>query len=480
MSRADPRTASPKTSIWYEIPEDSFREHIVALERRTNAVPVDPQAFVIEEWSSTCHDIADWPHTLPVTVEQQLADDFACLSAVEEGAQSVAAVCVEEHVGEPGLTLRFAALDISLNGAVRAALQDISRILARTASDVITDDGSGVSHDDDKDISLILARAVSGATTDTSKSQNCVDDLFNRVVDLHFRRLIARLRSVRWEKPKHLINSHKKPLWQDFANLIHRLQFVYSKQEKVLKQLIEKDLRELATLYRHFEEAQLDDPLDSMKRLVRMTFKLCSRDEIRDYVKRLEMSVGTKITSQVAAAIKTIRQLQKIGAHRRICLSLVKTAKQYPSLFKTGFSIAYLTPYNSIPTSIGYEQWATTCHVHAEVQLAVHYDLSVQNQTLPTTCHQPRCIGISKWLCYLCYQFLRAHGDYFPSKTHGRLYDQWTIPDLQEFEPDMVDRYRDVLKAMDEDIVSKTLNEPELWRVEPMTSIDLPSYLHSR
>jgi hypothetical protein len=143
-------------------------------------------------------------------------------------------------------------------------------------------------------------------------------------------------------------------------------------------------------------------------------------------------------------------------------------------------ALAYLTPYKSVPTTIAYEEWATTCHVHAEVQLAVHYDLKIlhlkpkQASFLP-----PRCIGISKWLCYLCYQFIRAHKMFFPSRTHGRLYDQWTIPDLTEFDEDLLKRYRSILKIMDEGIVHLTDNEPELWRIEPMTSIDFYSTLGS-
>jgi hypothetical protein len=133
--------------------------------------------------------------------------------------------------------------------------------------------------------------------------------------------------------------------------------------------------------------------------------------------------------------------------------------------------MAYLEPYQSVPTSIGFEEWAKTCHVHAEVQLAVHYDLiSQQKQHLFLT---PRAIGISKWLCYLCYQFLRAHQRFFLSRTHGRLYDQWTVPDIVEYDDDLVRRYRGILKDVEEEVVRHTESEPELWRLEPMTSIDV-------
>ena len=381
---------------------------------------------------------------MPLVVEQQVADDFACLVAVEEGAQSVAAVCIEERSQEPKLTLRLAALDASLNDTVRSALNHISLILSRVAA------GSG-SFPSDSDY---------------------VEELFHGVIRLHFRRLLARCRSTKWEKPKYLSKSHKKPLWQDFAGLIHRAQFVYTKREKAPRAMVEKLLGELAAVYENFE-LPAEDELTTMEQVVISSFDLCFRPEIKEYLLRLENSIGTRPTSQVASAIKTLRQIQKIASYRRISVSLVRFAREYPRLFGGGITLEYLTPYQSVPTTIGYEEWAKTCHVHAEVQLAVCYDL------LPDEAREqflsPRTIGISKSLCYLCYQFLQAHGGFFPSRTHGSLYDQWTLPDLAEFDNNVVGKYRSIVKEMDDAVLRHIENEPELRRLEPMTSIDMYS-----
>jgi hypothetical protein len=241
---------------------------------------------------------------------------------------------------------------------------------------------------------------------------------------------------------------------------------------------VEELLGGLALVYEHFET--VEDELPALMHLVKASFTFSSREEVKDYVLRLESNTGSKLTQQVASAIKCLRQVQKIAAYRRICISLVQIALQYPSLFQSGIAVAYLTPYKSVPTTIGYEEWAITCHVHAEIQLAVHYDLESQSQPADQGVFlRPRCVGISKWLCYLCYQFLRAHKLFFPSRTHGRLYDQWTIPDLAEFNEDLLRRYRRILKIMDEGIVHLTENEPALWRIEPMTSIDFYGTLGS-
>jgi hypothetical protein len=442
MSRRCIRTAEPDKSIWLFLNEDKFRQHLVNLEERTNAVPIAPQIFDASEWILGSPYASSSLHTLPFDVEQQLADDFAYLAAVEEGAQSVAAVCIEEHPREPRLTLRFAALDTSLNDAIKAALREISTVLAKLSTE--------------------SSASIAGS----------VDRIFNTVIRLHYRRLLARLRSSKWEKPKYLSKSHKKPLWQDFKNLIHRVQFMYTKKEKDLRLAVEKLLGELEIVYKSFDNVSGDDIVD-MECLVKASFMVASSQEIKDYLVRLETSVGTLPTAQVASAIKSLKQIQKVAAYRRICTSLVNITQEFSQLFTTGVTMEFVVPFQSVQATIGYEEWAATCHVHAEIQLVIHYDLAFQHERasfLP-----PRVIGISKWLCYLCYHFLRAHGRFFPSKTHGRLYDQWTVPDLAEFGHDLVKRYQETLKQVDGEVLRHIECEPELRRLEPMTSNDIYS-----
>jgi len=428
MPPRESRTAPADRSIWLEIREETFREHLVTLEERTNTIPMDPMIFSPEDWSSS--GPSGCVYTLPLKTEQQVADDFACLVAVEEGAQSVAAVCIEEHVQPAGILFRFAAVDLSLSEDVKLALQAVADVLMKAAS-----------------------------TANLEKFSNGdINHLYDLVITLHQYRLLARLRSSKWDKPRYLSKSHKKPLWQDFPNLVHRTQFAYTKQEKALRQLVESHLDSLSLVYKRFESAE-DDLVSSLKRLVNDSYEFCSNKVIKEYLQRLQSQ--TKRTSQIAAAIKSLHQIQKIATYRRASIFLVNTAHQYPTLFQN-ITIAYLDPYQSVPTSIGYHEWAKTCHVHAEVQLAVHYDMNPQ--------YQPRIIGTSKWLCYLCHQFLQAHKLFFPSKTHGQLYDQWTIPDLCDFNDDILQRYRNIIKAMDSVTLGQLECEPELTRLKPMTS----------
>lgn len=452
MSRLDSRTSSPSDSIWLEPSEDSFRHHLVDLEKRTNAVPVKPQLFSLEL------DARGSPHVLPLHVEQQIANDFAFLAAVEEGAQSVAAACLEETTQPPGLTVRLAALDLSLSDEVKRTLQHIADILPSAACN------------------------IDGPTP--------IEAVFEQIVRLQFRRLFARLRSDKWEKPKYLSRQHKKPLWQDFANLIHRVQFLYTKKEAGTRRSVEMKFQDLVASYQAFEASVLGSgiELSLLLALIKASYRLCKDEDVATFAQRLENSVSTTPTSKVASAIKCLRQIEKIAAHWRIAMSLIDTSRHYPSIFQGKIQVTFLMPYESVPTAIGYESWATNCHVHAEVQLAVYYDLlfqstsnveCIQHGSTRPSFYYPRAIGTSKWLCYLCYLFLHSHGSFVPTNTHGRLYDQWTIPDLAQYGKQLRARYRRIVRSIDAEVVKETnttgagnIDAADLvrWRAEPMTS----------
>ena len=430
----DPRSAQADKSIWQNLTEDKFRHHLVQLAERTNSVPMEPEVFSFESWLGDGNSNNHENHLLPFAVEHQLADDFALLAAVEEGAQSVAAACIEEFSDGKGLTVVLAAMD-----AVKPRHQDALSGIARALMDL--------AHGRYKDVII---------------DSHSLPDLRGRIFRLHRNRIIARLRSVRWPKPQYLAESHKKPLWKDFTNLIHRAQFLYSKREQRSRFAIQLRLQKLALLYEGFEDAGTDFLQDQnyLTRVVEESYRLCTCDDMKAYVHRLQT---VRATAQVAAAIKCVRQIEKIAAYWRIPMSLLRAVEQYPSLFME-MNFQYLTPYKSIPTSIAYESWAKTCHVHAEVQLAAYYDLQGPKQRL-----SPRVIGTSKYMCFLCLLFVKAHGKLFPASTHGRLYDQWTIPDLAEYSTGQTQRYRRIIQEMNDQILEIAVLEPK-WRPEPMTS----------
>ncbi|KAL5344048.1 hypothetical protein BJX70DRAFT_352467 [Aspergillus crustosus] len=429
------QTAPPFETIWSRIPEDDFRQHLVTLEKQTNAVPIDVLTAAGED-----EDHNSPGPFLPLKTEKQVADDLAYIAAVTEGAQSVAAVCLTQHVGaplglasdQPTLVITVAGMDI-VNENVNDMLQAIVTQLQN--------------HPPEPDRTEII---------------------FRLIIQQHVQKLLGRLRSRKWTKPKHLSRTHKKPLWQDFTNLAHRVQHVYPrKPERKIREAITTSITEICNLYEEFESSG-DQTSQALQRLVKTTFTWCKSPPIGGYAAKLE---GAGDTPQVAAAIKTLRQLEKIGAYWRIAQDLVSMAKQYTPIFAR-IDLQCLTPYASIPTKIAYESWAHTCHVHAEIQLVVELAQTIpQHGSSPSTTMQPRTIGTSKYLCYLCYLFLRYHGSFRILSTHGRLYDQWTVPDLVEYATATREKFATVLESMDSHLVQQIEETAcTIWRAEPMTS----------
>lgn len=111
----------------------------------------------------------------------------------------------------------------------------------------------------------------------------------------------------------------------------------------------------------------------------------------------------------------------------------------------------------------------TSEKVHAEIQLLFHYELYPDRP-------RPRIICSSKSACYLCNLFFRLHGGFFVPRTHGRLYEKWTLPDWSDVP---VERHRDLaviltrLRATLEDETQKASRSMERY-LHPNESVLLP------
>ncbi|KAK2011780.1 hypothetical protein LZ32DRAFT_533311 [Colletotrichum eremochloae] len=458
-------TASPTSSIWRDLPESVFRQHVVELEKLTNAVPVDVKEFPLPPCSSdaleadvageagtpfkghvgatsastgTSSDFRDsdgchkhlQPRRLTLATEQRLADDIAYLIAVGEGAQSVAATTVQESRIRHRMEGQHQDAQLRVVIASVDAIQPSSQVFLRSIFHLLS----------------IAPQAKK------------VDRLLDLIVRHHQSRLLNRLRSAKWKKPVYLSRTHKKPLYADFGNLVHRIQFLYIKKEATARAQLERELMSLGDLLEAFE-SEINDH-QKLVEIVRSSYELCSSPLVADYLKRLQAG---RATSQIQACLKTLRQLEKIAAYYRICLTLTSLSQSHAKMFDS-VQLLFLPPFKAVPLTLAYQPWAKSTHVHAEVILAVHHDLENPDGSW----YRPRCLGASKYFCYLCFLFIRHHGAYFAANTHGACYDQWTIPDLADYPESIVEHYRQVLRAMDADILART--QGTQWRPEPMTS----------
>ena len=118
------RTAKQTRSIWKGLSEDAFRQTVIALSRVTNGVPVDSKRWWSTSMSSQSLPTSIECRLLSSQTEQRLADDFAFISAAQEGVESVAAVCIEEIREPMGLVIRVAANE-GIREEIRNALKEI-------------------------------------------------------------------------------------------------------------------------------------------------------------------------------------------------------------------------------------------------------------------------------------------------------------------------------------------------------------------
>ena len=183
-------------------------------------------------------------------------------------------------------------------------------------------------------------------------------------------------------------------------------------------------------------------------------------------------SIQTTIAAHGLDAVQTckervIRQVNKIGRYWGLCMDMAEDSRRYSVLFKN-ISLDFLAPYNKTSSRVhgkAITRANVRCRVHAEIQLLVFLDQRAQSEFL-----RPRVIGVNKAACYLCNLFFLAHGSYFITKTHGRLYEQWTLPDLKQFSEQQRREYRRIIATMTKILKTAANSQPTQRRVDPMQS----------
>ena len=89
--------------------------------------------------------------------------------------------------------------------------------------------------------------------------------------------------------------------------------------------------------------------------------------------------------------------------------------------------------------------------VHAKIQILCFYEQRPHHTS-------PRAICASKRACYLCNLFLKIHGRFFVPRTHGRIYDRWTMSSYSYLGPETVQRMLPVIHRFNQ-AVEMTLIE---------------------
>jgi len=108
--------------------------------------------------------------------------------------------------------------------------------------------------------------------------------------------------------------------------------------------------------------------------------------------------------------------------------------------------------------------------VHAEIQLICYYEQH------PNTRFPPRVLKSSKHACFLCDLFIKTHGKYYISRTHGKAYYLWMLPDINELKlgkktkKNLVRVIGEFNKSVERVIISSVLQAKRITIPEPYES----------
>ncbi|CZR58861.1 uncharacterized protein PAC_08753 [Phialocephala subalpina] len=318
------------------------------------------------------HD--DPTHLLVVEREKEIASNLAFLSAISDDSLKVMAVCIEEHRNGKGCTIRVAS-----------NIGDFS---------MVTD---GFSR---------LARVWEQAARRGNSRSEDIDIAFREVVDLDLPRILSRLRSRHSSSRK---IAGKRALVEQLHDALHDSSIRVTTAIKENR----REVRDLRSLFVRLEGiADLDANIIEAKEVVGVLVK-------QMYAFSSTSNLGAALrNSTLEPSLKTYlpEAIGKLGRYYSATSELVCAARnQAWRLFEN----VEVEPFQiQIPAALQKSHWK----VHAEMQLLFFYETHLDHL-------RPRFICSSKSACYLCNLFFTLHGGFHIPKTHGRLYDKWTLPD---------------------------------------------------
>ena len=457
-------TAALDSTIWSPTNEATFRQSAVDLALATSECPWDadvglpplhdsPQLVDLTVVSAPGTSSTS-QYRLSEEVEHRLANDFAFIAATQEAVFSVTAACVEENADLDGnltaLTLRLAA-----------------------------NEGIGT------DLKHELLQLWKLLTTSQSDLQTTIQAVFEHVVSLNRSRILQRVRKAVGHPPIFREKGRTRTNPDDrLLRALNRMQ--KTKLTEVGQRLVERGMEANLALLRLLVDItpeETENPTPVILHRLRQISKQCfdvTTDGGRLPFKHILVESG--LDAELWLKSKYIGEVDKVGAYWRIAKSLVNISerlhKQRPSHLKPlELRIEGIQPYVSVVREPSIQGRPMPCYVHAEIQLLCHYLITERSQadndqaSLNTKQNPPRVVGASKSACFLCYLCLKCCGGLKSPPTHGRLYDQWLIPDLVEFGPAQVRILRQTIELMNKTMLKLRIEyNRKRPRDHPMTS----------
>ncbi|KAK0833988.1 hypothetical protein LTR73_001751 [Friedmanniomyces endolithicus] len=389
-----------------------------------NTPPPQHQASSASNPSTSVDD--DALHVFPVSVERQLATDLAVLAAWQPTPACVSAASIHLDPDLHGLVVTLSANE-GVAGPVQTAFTEILTLLRTCATRCNVDNSDQI----DTPLTIPALSRVS-----------CASACPKVVVELHRNRILGRLGSPRFTRPKGC-------------------------QRRTLVQVgtrITSLANDVPVLRRQPSQACRDDLAEFKTQLGRLAAAIDTIEnaEGAPSIQDLIAVVHAAFEATIDGVSPTcFREPARDNQQGRNLASLARSYRQ-----KFANARLDVIPHNPIieiwPPASGRKHY-----VHAEIQMLVHHQLS------PTSSLRPRCIGTSKSACFLCYCFLSAHGQYSVPESHGEVFEQWTVPDNASYTPGVRERLSDALRktAMRTSKAVKASGKETRRHAPPMQSV---------
>ncbi|KAL9126958.1 MAG: hypothetical protein Q9217_004081 [Psora testacea] len=421
---------------------------------------------------------------LTVERERDLVDNLAFLSASSDDPLKVTAVCVEEHQGMEGLTVRMA----SNVGDIQPVKEGFLRLAA------------------------ILERAAAKDMSD--KSSNA---LIREMIALNRGRIFSRLRSKHAKRSRR--NYGKPPVIDRLAEAVSSVSASNVRRliQRTDLEQVRAQVEELQRLFKQLEamteeQAVSQEVYTVLIDLLRCAHSLASQNNLTELFSNIPNSGRFEPNERSSLPIA----VGKLGRYYSTCSFLIVAARRL-SIFKSvrveivklpSPAAASLITQSEPPLSATLDrvlkpgtknrkerarlfdslegkltrQLAAApkrYKIHAEIQLLFYYEMHPEIR-------RPRVICSSKSACFLCDLFIKIHAQYYVARTHGVLYDKWILPDwetvsLQEDQSKEMARVVERFNAALEDRIRLTLSMPRIRRFHPNESVlvDIASWTPS-
>jgi hypothetical protein len=242
-----------------------------------------------------------------------------------------------------------------------------------------------------------------------SKSDD-IESTFREVISLDLDRILSRLRSHHAKSTRK--TAGKRPLIEHLHDAIHSP----SIRTTTAIEESRRRVRDLQRLFTTLESAKdMNDTVINVEEIVQEIVK-----QVHAFSLATNLSTALQ-TSMIDPTLKVYlpEAIGKLGRYYSATTELVCAARYRAyQLFQSIEVEAFRIP---VPASLSNSHQK----VHAEIQLLFFYEIHPSRS-------RPRFICSSKSACYMCNLFFSLHGGFYVPRTHGRLYDKWTLPDWLE------------------------------------------------